>query len=64
MLDEILSTEEGVAAVSAITTVGRVGKPEDMGAACVFLSSRGGSYITGAVLPVDGGLLVGRGANQ
>ncbi len=64
MLDEFLSTEEGVAAVAAVTTVGRVGNPEDMGAACVFLSSRGGSYITGAVLPVDGGLLVSRGANQ
>ena len=64
MLDRYLATEEGVAAISAMTTIGRVGKPEDMGAACVFLSSRGGSYITGAVLPVDGGLLVGRGANQ
>lgn len=63
MLDEMLSTEEGRAAVSAATTVGRPGEPEDIGAACIYLASRAGSYVTGVVLPVDGGLLVGRAAN-
>ena len=46
------------------TVVGRIGKPmEDLGTACVYLASRAGSFITGAVLPVDGGLLVSRDAN-
>lgn len=64
MLDHYLATEEGRAAVAAVTVAGRVGKPEDIGAACIYLSSRAGSYVTGAVLPVDGGLLVGRHANS
>ncbi len=64
MLDEFLETEEGRAAVGAVTVSGRVGKPEDIGAACVYLASRAGSYVTGAVIPVDGGLLVGTKANS
>ena len=64
MLDRYLETEEGRAAVGAATVSGRVGKPEDIGAACVYLASRAGSYVTGAVLPVDGGLLVGTKANS
>ena len=64
MLDHYLETEEGRAAVGAVTVSGRVGKPEDIGAACIYLASRAGSYVTGAVLPVDGGLLVGTKANS
>ncbi len=64
MLDRYLETEEGRAAVGAVTVSGRVGKPEDIGAACIYLASRAGSYVTGALLPVDGGLLVGKRANS
>ena len=63
MLDEILSTEEGRSAVARATVVGRIGEPEDVGAACLYLASRAGSFVTGAALPVDGGLLVGRNVN-
>ena len=52
------------AAIGAVTVSGRVGRPEDIGAACIYLASRAGSYVTGAVLPVDGGLLVGTKANS
>ena len=34
----------------------RFGEPSDIEAAVLYLVSRGGSYVTGAILPVDGGL--------
>jgi NAD(P)-dependent dehydrogenase (short-subunit alcohol dehydrogenase family) len=36
--------------------LGRLGRPEDIAGACVYLASRAASYITGIDLPVDGGL--------
>jgi meso-butanediol dehydrogenase/(S,S)-butanediol dehydrogenase/diacetyl reductase len=39
--------------------LGRVGEPEDVAAAAVFLASDDASWITGEVLRVDGGLLAG-----
>jgi len=38
---------------------GRIGKPEDIGAAAVFLASNEADYITGITLYVDGGWLAG-----
>jgi len=35
---------------------GRIGEPEDMAGICIYLASRAGAYVTGAVIPVDGGL--------
>jgi NAD(P)-dependent dehydrogenase (short-subunit alcohol dehydrogenase family) len=34
----------------------RIGEPEDMAGAAMFLASRAANYITGVVLPVDGGM--------
>lgn len=34
----------------------RIGRPDDMAGVAVFLASRAGSYVNGAVIPVDGGL--------
>ena len=38
--------------------LGRIGTPEDIAAAAVFLAGDGASYITGSVLKVDGGLYI------
>lgn len=34
----------------------RLGAPEDIGGAAIFLASRAGAYLSGAILPVEGGL--------
>ncbi len=44
-------------AIIARTPFGRWGKPEDIGGAVVFLCSDAAGFITGAVLPVDGGYI-------
>lgn len=41
------------------TPMGKLGNPEDIGYAAVFLASDAARYITGVVLPVDGGSSVG-----
>jgi len=36
--------------------LGRIGEPEDMAGVALYLASRAGAYVTGAVIPVDGGI--------
>jgi 3-oxoacyl-[acyl-carrier protein] reductase len=45
----------GLEAMAADVSLGRVGDPHEFAAAAAFLASERASYITGAVLPVDGG---------
>ncbi|SDO19774.1 NAD(P)-dependent dehydrogenase, short-chain alcohol dehydrogenase family [Nakamurella panacisegetis] len=40
--------------------LGRIGRPEDVAAAVLFLAGDDASWISGVTLPVDGGLLAGR----
>jgi NAD(P)-dependent dehydrogenase (short-subunit alcohol dehydrogenase family) len=42
--------------IGAMTPLGRVGYPDDVGDAVVFLASHGARYITGQTIGVDGGL--------
>lgn len=49
--------EEAVQKIGRSIPLGRVGQPEDIAQAVYFLSSVAASYITGATLVVDGGLL-------
>jgi 3-oxoacyl-[acyl-carrier protein] reductase len=54
----VLSDEFKQAAVKQIP-LGRVGSPEDVAGAVAFLTSDDASYITGHVLSVNGGMLMG-----
>jgi NAD(P)-dependent dehydrogenase (short-subunit alcohol dehydrogenase family) len=47
---------EASAAVEQVIPLRRWGRPEDMAGVTLFLASRAGSYLTGAVIPVDGGV--------
>ncbi|MCW2741768.1 MAG: 3-oxoacyl-[acyl-carrier-protein] reductase, partial [Blastococcus sp.] len=44
------------AEIAATSPLGRIGRPDDMAGVVVYLASRAGSYVTGAVIPVDGGI--------
>jgi NAD(P)-dependent dehydrogenase (short-subunit alcohol dehydrogenase family) len=42
--------------VAANVPLQRIGRPDDMAGTAIFLASRAGSYLTGVVIPVDGGI--------
>ncbi|MFC4326345.1 SDR family oxidoreductase [Streptomyces andamanensis] len=43
-------------AIAAAAPLRRIGRDDDMAGVAVFLTSRAGAYLTGAVIPVDGGI--------
>lgn len=59
MTKDILGDEKAKTGLMARIPKGRVGKPEDIGAAAAFLASDEADYITGSVIYVDGGWLAG-----
>jgi 2-hydroxycyclohexanecarboxyl-CoA dehydrogenase len=48
----------GVDVVGPMVPLGRAGTPDDIAAACSFLCSEGGSYITGQLIGVNGGMYI------
>lgn len=61
MMDFAVGTEEKAAKVGAKVPLGRIGVPDDIAGATLYLCSRAGSNVTGAVLPLDGGQHVQHG---
>ncbi len=43
-------------AIAAAAPLRRIGRDDDMAGVAIFLASRAGSYLNGAVIPVDGGI--------
>jgi len=52
-------TEEQRTAITSQVPLGRVAQPHEIAEAVKFLASESAAYITGAVIPVDGGLGMG-----
>jgi len=44
--------------VESMVPRGRTGAPEDVAGAAIYLASRAGAYVTGSVIPVEGGLAI------
>jgi len=53
MAETILDRAEVV--VAGTTPMGRIGQPGEIAPVVLFLASEGASYITGQVVPIDGG---------
>ena len=41
--------------------IGRIGRPNDLRSSILYLCGNGGSYITGAIIPLDGGIHIATG---
>ena len=52
----VFDDDPAAAAISERIPMRRSGEPSDMAGVAVFLASKAGAYLTGAVIPVDGGL--------
>lgn len=42
--------------IAASAPLKRIGRPDDMAGTAIYLASRAGAYLTGAIIPVDGGI--------
>ncbi|MBB4135555.1 NAD(P)-dependent dehydrogenase (short-subunit alcohol dehydrogenase family) [Gordonia humi] len=54
MMDAVLAADGN--RIAALSPLGRIGRPEDVVGAATYLASKAGAYLTGAIIPVDGGI--------
>jgi NAD(P)-dependent dehydrogenase (short-subunit alcohol dehydrogenase family) len=65
MMDQVFEATPGTKVqAESRTPMGRLGRPEDLEAAVVFLASDAARFITGHILYVDGGWTAGGGFHQ
>ena len=55
------ASDEQAAKVGARVPLGRIGRPDDIAGATLYLCGGAGGYVTGAILPIDGGQSVQHG---
>jgi NAD(P)-dependent dehydrogenase (short-subunit alcohol dehydrogenase family) len=57
MLTRFTNTDENKAALISTVPVKRLARPEEIAHVIAFVASENASYMTGASIPVDGGML-------
>jgi len=62
MMAFITDNKEAREMVESTVPLGRIGTPEDVAGLAICLSSRAGAWMTGCVIPLDGGGLIAAGA--
>lgn len=63
MMNAFVGTEEKAGHAGKFVPLGRIGAPDDIAGATIYLCSRAGRHVTGAILPLDGGQSVQHGVH-
>jgi len=58
MTKDVMADEKNVAAVTRMISVRRYAQPEEIASVIAFLASDAAGYVTGVLIPVDGGMTI------